>query len=87
MLEECDSSYVSRYRILAYDLDWAVKHATRSGYLFMGTPNERSIAQPPREFYIYFPQPYNPPDFTDEGKPCCNRVSEPASPLSMLGGD
>ena len=70
---------MSGYRIWAYELDRAVKHATRSGYLFIGDPTERSTAQPQREFYIYFyfPQPYDPPDFTDEDKPYGNLVFEP----------
>ena len=68
---------MSGYRIWAYELDWAVKHATRSGYLFMDAPNERSTAQSPRDFCIYFLQPYDPPDFTDEDKPYGNRVFEP----------
>ena len=41
-------------------------NADRRGYLFMGAPNERSTAQPPRDFYIYFIQPYDAPRFTDE---------------------
>jgi len=32
-------------------------------------PNQRSTAAPPRDFYIYFIQPYDPPNFKDERKP------------------
>jgi hypothetical protein len=32
----------------------------------MGAPNERSTAQPPRDFYVYFLQPYDPSPFPDE---------------------
>ncbi|MCY3960888.1 MAG: DUF6079 family protein [bacterium] len=69
VLEQRDNPYVAGYRIWAYELNWTPKHVTRSGYLFMGAPNERSTAQPPRDFYVYFLQPYDPPKFTDEEKP------------------
>jgi len=68
VLEQRDNSYVAGYRIWSYELAWAIKNVTRSGYLFMGAPNERSTAQPPRDFYVYFLQPYDPPRFTDENK-------------------
>ncbi len=69
VLEQRDTSYVSGYNIWAYELPWAEKNVERSGYLFMGAPNERSTAQPPRDFYVYFLQPYDTPDFHDEHKP------------------
>lgn len=69
VLEQRDTPYVAGYRIWAYELDWPDKRVTRSGYLFMGAPNERSTAQPPRDFYVYFLQPYDQPGFTDEEKP------------------
>ena len=69
VLEQRDHPYVAGYRIWAYELNWAPKHVTRQGYLFMGAPNERSTAQPPRDFYVYFLQPYDRPDFVDEEKP------------------
>lgn len=68
VLEQRDQSYVAGYRIWQYELTWAEKNVTRIGYLFMGAPNERSTAQPPRDFYVYFLQPYAPPSFTDEEK-------------------
>jgi len=61
-----DDPYVAGYRIWQYGLPWATTNADRRGYLFMGAPNERSTAQPPRDFYIYFIQPYDEPRFTDE---------------------
>lgn len=64
-----DAPYVSGYRIWEYELPWAEKHVMRIGYLFMGAPNERSTAQPPRDYYVYFLQPYDPPKFKDEEKP------------------
>jgi hypothetical protein len=66
VLEQRDNPYVAGYRIWSYELEWASQHVTRPGYLFMGAPNERSTAQPPRDFYVYFLQPYDPPKFTDE---------------------
>jgi Family of unknown function (DUF6079) len=68
VLERRDLPYVSGYRIWEYELPWAEKNVTRFGYLFMGAPNERSTAQPPRDFYIYFLQPYDPPKFVDGEK-------------------
>ena len=61
--------YVSGYRIWEHELEWRERRAGRSGYLFFGAPNERSTAQPPRDFYIYFLQPFEPPHFKDERKP------------------
>ena len=36
------------------------------GWLFFGTPNERSTAYPPRDFYLYFIQPFEYPKIKDE---------------------
>lgn len=59
VLEVRDDPYVAGYRIWTYQLEWAATNSDRRGYLFMGAPNERSTAQPPRDFYIYFIQPYD----------------------------
>lgn len=69
VLEQRDAPYVSGYRIWQYELPWAEKSVGRTGYLFMGAPNERSTAQPPRDFYVYFLQPYEPPAFVDAHRP------------------
>ena len=69
LLEVSASPYVAGYRIWTYELPWAAKKVTRLGYLFMGAPNERSTAQPPRDFYLYFLQPYAPPKFDDPMNP------------------
>ena len=64
---ECtDETYVTGYRIWEHDLEWRTRKAARQGYLFFGAPNERSTAVPPRDFYIYFIQPHEPPSFKDE---------------------
>jgi hypothetical protein len=60
--------HVTGYRIWEHEIEWREKKATRAGYLFFGAPNERSTAQPPRDFYIYFVQPFDPPSFKDEKK-------------------
>ena len=66
LLELRDSPYVSGYRIWQYELPWTAKNVTRLGYLFMGAPNQRSTAQPARDFYVYFLQPFDKPKFEDE---------------------
>jgi hypothetical protein len=67
---ECtDQTYVSGYRIWQHELEWREHKAARDGYLFFGAPNKRSTAVPPRNFYVYFIQPFDPPRFTDEKKP------------------
>lgn len=68
LLEVSASAYVAGYRIWSYELPWTAKRVNRLGYLFMGAPNERSTAQPPRDFYLYFLQPYAPPKFEDPMK-------------------
>lgn len=61
--------YVRGYKIWTHDLPWAQHNVDRPGYLFFGAPNERSTAQPPRDFYLYFLQPYKRPEFDDQEKP------------------
>ena len=69
VMECADQTYVTGYRIWEHEVEWRERKAGRSGYLFFGAPNERSTAQPPRDFYLYFLQPYDPPYFKDEKKP------------------
>lgn len=61
-------TYVTGYKIWEHELLWPERNVTRKGYLFFGAPNERSTAVPPRDFYIYFIQPFDPPYFKDEKK-------------------
>jgi hypothetical protein len=69
VLEDPDAPpYVSGYRIWEHEVEWQERKAGRSGYLFFGAPNERSTAQPPRDFYLYFLQPYDAVYFKDEKK-------------------
>ena len=66
---ECtDETYVTGYKIWEHELEWRERRASRLGYLFFGAPNERSTAVPPRDFYLYFTQPHDPPRFRDEKK-------------------
>ena len=65
---ECKDTptHVTGYHIWEHELDWQDRNVTRTGYLFFGTPNQRSTAVPSRDFYLYFIQPFNPPSFKDE---------------------
>lgn len=58
--------YVRGYQIWEHEIEWREHKITRRGYLFFGAPNERSTAQPPRDFYLYFLQPFEPPHFEDQ---------------------
>lgn len=64
-----DNTYVSGYKIWRHNLPWDARRITRQGYLFFGAPNERSTAQPERDFYIYMLRPYLKTTFKDEQKP------------------
>ncbi|MFZ5899637.1 MAG: DUF6079 family protein [Bacillota bacterium] len=66
VMECTDHTYVTGYRIWQHELEWPGRKAARQGYLFFGAPNERSTAVPPRDFYLYFIQPFDPPHFKDE---------------------
>lgn len=65
VMECTDSTYVPGARIWFHEVSWPGRRVTRPGYLFFGAPNERSTAQPPRDFYLYFLQPYEPPPYDD----------------------
>jgi energy-coupling factor transporter ATP-binding protein EcfA2 len=62
-------TYVTGYRIWEHELEWTEHRVARQGYLFFGAPNERSTAVPPRDFYLYFIQVFDPPRYQDEKKP------------------
>ncbi|HBY92977.1 MAG TPA: ATPase [Chloroflexi bacterium] len=65
VMECTDSTHVPGYRIWSHEVSWQGHRVARRGYLFFGAPNERSTAQPPRDFYLYFIQPFEPPHFDD----------------------
>jgi hypothetical protein len=63
-LMECsDTTYVTGHQIWQHRLEWVEHKVDRSGYLFFGAPNDRPTAQPDRDFYVYFLQPFDPPKF------------------------
>jgi hypothetical protein len=69
VMEAADITHVAGYKIWEHELEWRERKAERGGYLFFGAPNERSTAQPPRDFYLYFLQPHEAPNYKDEKKP------------------
>jgi len=69
VMECTDQTYVTGYKIWQHELEWLERKAARQGYLFFGAPNERSTAVPPRDFYLYFIQPFDAPHFKDEKNP------------------
>ena len=66
LTDRAKNTYVTGYRIWPYELPWWKCKVTRQGYLFFGAPNDRSTAQPPRDFYIYMLQLFAVPKFKDE---------------------
>ena len=69
LMERTDeTAYVTGHQIWQHQIEWQDRRVDRSGYLFFGAPNDRPTAQPERDFYIYFIQPFEPPRFRDESK-------------------
>ena len=65
-LMECsDDLRYPGFQIWQYQLEWQERRVERMGYLFFGAPNDRPTAQPERDFYVYFIQPFDKPKFTD----------------------
>ncbi|HUV89856.1 MAG TPA: DUF6079 family protein [Anaerolineae bacterium] len=64
-----DTTYVTNYRIWFYELPWLERKVMRPGYVFFGTPDERSTAQPPRDFYVYVLPPFLNRRWHDEERP------------------
>ena len=52
-------------RFWEHEIEWRAHKITRRGYLFFGGRDDRSTAQPPRDFYLYFLQPFESPHFND----------------------
>jgi hypothetical protein len=61
-----ETTYVTGHRIWFYELPWVERRVTRPGYLFFGAPDERSTAQPPRDFYVYVLPPFLDRPWHDE---------------------
>ena len=69
LMERTDEpSYVTGHKIWQYQIEWQERRTERIGYLFFGAPNDRPTAQPERDFYLYFIQPFKPPRFRDDHK-------------------
>jgi len=67
VLERMDvNPHVTNYNIWQYEINWRERNAPRSGYLFFGSPNERSTAVPQRDYYIYFLRPYDAAPVKDQ---------------------
>lgn len=65
-LMECsDDLRYPGFQIWQYQVEWQERRVERMGYLFFGAPNDRPTAQPERDFYIYFIQPFDRPKFSD----------------------
>jgi len=64
-----DTTYITGHRIWFYELPWDEHKVTRPGYLFFGVPDERSTAQPPRDFYVYVLPPFLDREWHDEERP------------------
>ena len=64
---ECSDLPSTEFRNLWGDeIIWSERSSGRMGWLFFGIPNERSTAYPPRDFYLYFIQPFEHPKIKDE---------------------
>ena len=69
-LMECsDDLRYPGFQIWQYQIEWQERKVERQGYLFFGAPNDRPTAQPARDFYIYFIQPFDKPKFSDAHLP------------------
>jgi len=64
-----DTTYLTGHSIWFYELPWWDHKVTRPGYLFFGPPDERTTAQPPRDFYIYLLPPFFKREWHDEELP------------------
>ena len=64
---ECSDLPSTTYRNLwGNEIEWRERMSGRLGWLFFGTPRERSTAYPPRDFYLYFIQPFDTPKVKDD---------------------
>lgn len=54
-----EKEYVANFKIYEHTLNWDTRNIFRRGYLFLGTPEDRPTAQPPKDYYVYFLPPYS----------------------------
>ena len=62
------NAYIRGFKIWQHEVPWEDRKINRLGYLFFGSPNDRSTAHPPRDFFLYLLQPFNEPEFEDHQK-------------------
>ena len=65
VLNLSDTTYTTAGKIWLYEMPWVDHKVTRPGYLFFGAPDERTTAQPPRDFYVYLLPPFSPREYHD----------------------
>ncbi|MBP1468632.1 ATP-binding protein [Candidatus Chloroploca sp. M-50] len=82
LLNLTTSTYVPNVRIWPYELPWEARKVTRPGYLFCTLPSERSTAQPPLDFNLYFLPPFGAPAKLADGE-----AHEVLFQLQGLGSD
>ena len=68
LMEITDPSDFTGFKIWESSMPWKERNVTKLGWMFFGVPSERSTAQPPRDFYLYFPQLIDQPKYKDENK-------------------
>lgn len=68
LLDWDEDKAVPGYEIYEYQLNWDSHNIFRRGYLFLGVPNQRSTAQPPRDYYMYVLPPFGKVEYKDELK-------------------
>lgn len=68
VMELSDNTYVTNFRIWEHEVSWNEKNIGRTGYLFFGDSVERPTANPTRDFYINFKNPFGESKITDSSK-------------------
>ena len=63
------TTYITGTKIWPYELPWADRNVTRPGYLFFRPPDERTTAQPPRDFLLYVLPPFLDRPWTGSTQP------------------
>lgn len=58
VMELSDNTYITNFRIWEHEVSWNEKNIGRLGYLFFGDSVERPTANPVRDFYINFKNPF-----------------------------
>ena len=64
-----DTTYLTGTLLWFYELPWAERKVTRPGYLFFRPPDERTTAQPPRDFLLYVLPPFTERPWRGDSQP------------------